>query len=53
MGIDVTVVNTVTDKVILSFDLKTGKAGTSKSKVPGYRKSHSNSTIIDVFVRRK
>ena len=53
MGIDVTVVNTTTDKVIFGFDLKTGKAGTSKGKVPGYRKSHSNAPFIDVFVSRK
>ena len=52
MGIDVTIVNRTTDKVILGFDLKTGKAGTSKRKLPGYRRSHNNSPIIDVFVSR-
>ncbi|WP_028116276.1 putative Ig domain-containing protein [Ferrimonas senticii] len=53
MGLDVTVVDLRTDKVILGFDLKTGRAGTSKRKVPGYRRSHFDAPIIDVFVKRR
>ncbi|MDH5572273.1 MAG: hypothetical protein OEY89_10940, partial [Gammaproteobacteria bacterium] len=53
MGLDVILVNVTTGKVVLAFDLKTGKSGTSKSKLPGYKKRHNNAPIIDIFVRRK
>ncbi|WP_199524818.1 RHS repeat-associated core domain-containing protein [Pseudoalteromonas sp. bablab_jr011] len=53
MGLDVILTNTNTGKVVLAFDLKTGKAGTSKSKLPGYKKRHNNAPIIDVFINRR
>jgi hypothetical protein len=52
MGLDVVVMNTKTKKVIFSFDLKTGKTGTSKNKSKGYSQRFDGAPIIDVFVRR-
>ena len=52
MGLDVVVEDTRTGKVLFAFDLKTGKSGTSKSKLPGYRQRFDGAPIIDVFVRR-
>lgn len=53
MGLDVVITNTITGKTILAFDLKTGKSGTSKSKLPGYQQRFNSAPIIDVFIRRK
>jgi hypothetical protein len=53
MGLDVILTNTITREVVLAFDLKTGKSGTARGKLPGYKKRHNNAPIIDVFVNRR
>ena len=53
MGLDVVVINTTSGDAILAFDLKTGKSGTTKKKLPGYQQRFNGVPIIDVFVRRK
>ncbi len=52
MGLDVDVISTVSGDVLLAFDLKTGKSGTTNKKLPGYRKRINNAPIIDIFIRR-
>jgi hypothetical protein len=53
MGLDIIVTNTKTNKVVFGLDLKTGKAGTAKSKLSGYQKRLNNAPMVDIFVKRK
>ncbi|MBF7073940.1 hypothetical protein ISG33_11065 [Glaciecola sp. MH2013] len=53
IGLDVVVLNTITNEAIFAFDLKTGKTGTSKSKAGEFGKRFNGAPIIDVYVRRK
>ena len=52
MGLDVTVTNNNTGKVLLGFNLKTGKTGTSRAKGREYVRRNRGAPFIDVFVKR-
>jgi RHS repeat-associated protein len=52
MGLDVAIIG-ANGKVLLAFDLKTGKSGTSKRKAGRYMDRFDGAPIIDVFVKRK
>ncbi len=52
IGLDVLVRNKKTSKIMLGFDLKTGKAGTSRTKGKEYIRRHKGAPMIDIYVRR-
>lgn len=51
MGLDIVILKG--NKVILAFDMKTGKAGTAKKKGRKYQDRFNFAPIIDIFISRK
>ena len=52
IGLDVTVINKRNGKILLGFDLKTGKSGTGTRKGKDYIERHGGAPFIDVFIKR-